>query len=160
MPPSNEYLIMKVNACFQATAVGLNALDRAALRRWSPEKIGAINLTGFGEVATNIERISFVSLTSAQQVLVDRHEPFVPPHRKVFDLLEIQGRRFAFTDDRRPLAFLEWQRHRSRNCGVQFPGAVICQGDELFWVQCHGGMPTVTAGLQDRRTLPRCPVSK
>jgi hypothetical protein len=47
---------MKVNACFQATAVGLNALDRAALRRWSPEKIGAINLTGFGEVATNIVR--------------------------------------------------------------------------------------------------------
>jgi hypothetical protein len=56
MPPSNEYLIMKVNACFQATAVGLNTLDRAALRRWSPEKIGAINLTGFGEVATNIVR--------------------------------------------------------------------------------------------------------
>jgi hypothetical protein len=28
MPPSNEYLIMKVNACFQATAVGLNTLDR------------------------------------------------------------------------------------------------------------------------------------
>jgi len=56
MPPSNEYLIMKMNACVQATAVGLNMLDRAALRRWSPEKIGAINLTGFGEVATNVVR--------------------------------------------------------------------------------------------------------
>jgi hypothetical protein len=33
MPPSNEYLIMKMNACCQATPVGLNMLDRAALRR-------------------------------------------------------------------------------------------------------------------------------
>jgi hypothetical protein len=30
MPPSNEYLIMKMNACFQAAAVGLNMLERAA----------------------------------------------------------------------------------------------------------------------------------
>jgi hypothetical protein len=40
MPPSNEYLIMKMNACCQVTAIGLNMLDRAALRRWPPEKIG------------------------------------------------------------------------------------------------------------------------
>jgi hypothetical protein len=56
MPPSNEYLIMKMNACCQATAVGPNMLHRAGLRRWRPEKIGAINLTGFGEVATNLVR--------------------------------------------------------------------------------------------------------
>jgi hypothetical protein len=54
MPPSNEYLIMKMNACFQTAAVGLNMLERAALRRYPSEKTGAINLTGFGEVATNV----------------------------------------------------------------------------------------------------------
>jgi hypothetical protein len=31
---------MKINACVQATEVGLNMLDRAALRRWALEKIG------------------------------------------------------------------------------------------------------------------------
>jgi hypothetical protein len=74
--------------------------------------------------------------------------------RKVLDLVKIQDRGGALADYRCPLAFLNWQNHRSQNCGVQFHRAVICQDDELFVVQCHRGMPAIWAGQQDQHTHP------
>ena len=45
-----------------------------------------------------------------------RLEPMVPLCRKFLDLRELQGRRFAFPDDFRPLAFLWQHHHRSCDC--------------------------------------------
>jgi hypothetical protein len=84
--------------------------------------------------------------------LVERREPLFPPRREILDLIEFQGRPSAFADDDGVLAFLERQRHRAQDCGVQFHRAVIGQGDELFGVQCHRGMPTIAAGLSKTST--------
>jgi len=47
---------------------------------------------------------------------LDGYEPFVPLCRKILDLLKIQDRWFAFSDDCRPLTLLSRQHHRSRYC--------------------------------------------
>ncbi len=57
-----------------------------------------------------------------------RSAPFVPLCPEVTDLLEIQHRWFAVSDDCRALTLLGRQYHRSHYCRAQFHRPVICQG--------------------------------
>jgi hypothetical protein len=50
---------------------------------------------------------------------------FIPLYRKILNLPESQDLRFAFSDDRRAHALLNWQYHRP------------CQRNELFRVKTH-----------------------
>jgi len=93
-------------------------------------------------------------LPAQPKLSVDRHKPFVPLRRKVLDLLEIQDRWIAFADDCRPLAFFGYQGHRSGYRRAQFHRAVICQGDELFRVEGHCGMPMLMAGSKASTCTP------
>jgi len=77
-----------------------------------------------------------------------RSAPFVPLCPKVPDLLEMQDRRFAFSDDRRALTLLGRQNHRSHHCRAQFHCAVICQGHKFFRVDGHRLRLCYRAALQ------------
>src|SRR5436190_4083443 len=93
----------------------------------------------------------------SQRLLPDRREPFVPLRRQAFNLLELQDRWFALSDDCRPLALLGSQYHRSRHRGTKRHSAVICQSYEFFLVKGHLSTPTLKAGLQASTRAPRCP---
>jgi hypothetical protein len=73
-----------------------------------------------------------------------RFAPFVPLCPEVPDLLEIQDRGFAFSDDCRALTFLCRQNHRSHYCCAQLHCAVISQSHKFFRV--HGHCPRAYAG--------------
>ena len=77
-----------------------------------------------------------------------RSAPFVPLRPEVPDLLEIQDRWFAFSDDCRALTLLGRQYHRSHHCRAQFHRPVICQGHKFFRVHGHWSTPTLEAALQ------------
>ena len=77
-----------------------------------------------------------------------RSTPFVPLRPEVPDLLEIQDRWFAFSDDCRALTLLGRQYHRSHHCRAQFHRPVICQGHKFFRVHGHWSTPTLEAALQ------------
>src|SRR3954447_12806092 len=94
----------------------------------------------------------------SQPLLRDRREPFVPLRRQALDLLKLQDRWFALSDDCRPLALLGSQYHRSRHRGAKCHSAVICQSYEFVRVKGHLFTPTLKAGLQASTRAPRCPM--
>jgi hypothetical protein len=106
-----------------------------------------------------VPRTSSVERNGGFRRLFAWREPFVPLCREAPDLFKIQDRWFAVSDDRRKFALLRQQHHRSRYRRVQFHRAVICQGDELFRVQGHRGMPLLKAGPQASTRTP-LPISR